>query len=171
MRSRRREVACVAAWLGSFTSVGACSLFSGWSDLQDGLPVERPDASAPRTDGAGDLEPSEPEEDAAVATDGASERPETGTASCTPATCPGEVCCASVVSAGTRTCAPSCGPTEIPLGCFDSRDCPGEELCCLQGSGSECRGTCAAVLCDATNPTCPPTLECGAGPFGLNLCR
>jgi hypothetical protein len=173
-RGGRILFACALLVLGS---ASACTLVSGWSDLQDGAD-RGTDASADRSD-AGGMEDASAHGDAEA---GTATRP---ALACGATACedPNTGCCAFAVEA---TCMPSrdgCkdGLTWItcdgPASCTD----PNEPICCNDVFADlvHCVAVCDKpeqfVVCDPKAPVCPQGKSCSdtsaSGAQFLHECR
>ena len=165
----------------------ACSLVSGWSDLQGGA-TRTGDAGKRLEDGAPDLKDAPaldgPVAEGAAAPDAdAAPTVETGV-SCGSTVCAGGQGCCVDISRSTRACTTmqACpASTHAFLLCNDSRQCadrsPALPMCCLDDATfrSACAAGCVAgaVLCRISdvNPCAAPAMCTPGFVAGTNECR
>jgi hypothetical protein len=135
----------------SAIGIGACSIFSGWGDLQGG-------SRKPSTD-AGATDDHEIPSEAALA-ERAWPYP------CTPQSCGGDACCVNLAAPGQADCeSPCASSTQVGVRCRDDHDCassPKGKICCvfpIDVTGStwnqvDCASSCnGEVACDPGDPS------------------
>jgi hypothetical protein len=183
------------------TGGAGCTLFSGWSDLQNGqstTPGTGADAGAGSASGGTDagkttdagVASAPPPTDAGAAID-SSPATDAGpvdlTVACGQMRCPaGDSCCSAVLGASSCvTTAQSCNPPSTLESCSDSSQCTASlghpAQCCEAMSGERsisCRTSCTgneAIVCDPTLmvPGCPAGTTCqpNATGFSYNTCQ
>ncbi|MGO9000302.1 MAG: hypothetical protein ACLQVI_43810 [Polyangiaceae bacterium] len=174
-----------------------CTLFSGWSDLQDGTTATADagpggtgtsDSGADSTGGQ-----TKPPPDSGGATDSSAAGSDASsvvlTVACGSTRCTlGDSCCAGIAGIGASTCVTStqtCGPTSTLMSCSDSSQCTaslGHTAQCCQDDTTgvpsvSCRTTCTGtgnIVCDPTlaSPTCPTGTTCQPSEeFSYNTCQ
>lgn len=135
-----------AALLLIVAFASACTVLSGWGDLQEGN-GKKADAGASSSPDATTNADSGP-------------APDAGTGTCA-AQCAPRACCASTT--GAFTCADKCeGPGAVALYCSNKRDCP-NGVCCFTPFEARCAATCSSGLevCDG---------DAGPGECGARTC-
>jgi hypothetical protein len=141
----------------------ACSVASGWSDLQGGTKTTTPsskDAGGTPVDDAGG--------------------PQSKAIRCGTAECTGDLICCYL---GSRSCSPAatCEANQgIPMSCTEKSNCGAGEVCCLDSSAltASCKKSEACAITDGYETLCIPDRadDCFPGQTcqsssGLQTCR
>jgi hypothetical protein len=176
---RSRELVCVSALTFLVVCAQACSLFSGWSDLEDGA-ASSVDAGQQEEEDAGRRVIDASPRDTATDT-GVDANPVDAGFHCSAANCAPQTCCVGVFNP-TPSCAASCSTVgAIELRCAGASDCPGGVCCYSQiGRVAQCQAVCppstSFTVCNPNDPEpCGPGATCSprssGDTLGLNTCQ
>jgi hypothetical protein len=172
VRSRDAALAAMTAMLS------ACTVFSGWGDLQGGTRNSDGGSAAP--------DASKPANDAATTPDvGAPTETGSPEASVQGVTCGASYCslgsqgcCVQGGGAGTCENATQCATAGFFLACDSSGQCGAGRVCCFDvglSNGASCVTSCTStVLCSPQSPSdCTPPKQCRLGtlPPGYYTCQ